>query len=42
MQFVQNLKPLKKKDGYTTTNNTGVNGPTDQLPQRPTVHLPHM
>ena len=32
MQLVQNLQPLeKKKDDYTTTNHTGVNGPTGPI-----------
>ena len=38
MQFVQNLKPLEKKDDYTTTNHTGVNGPTG--PITPKVYGP--
>ena len=31
MQFVLNLKPSEKKDDYTTTNHTGVNGPTGPI-----------
>ena len=42
MQFVQNLKPFEKKDDYTILLiilEQMVQ--LDQLPQRPTVHLPN-